>query len=144
MAMTEALVKDVNGLIGIWQPRKAYHIYPTYLEDLKKFLQERLRGPGSFFSGKRMSIEFVDGKGMDIGVRRKAGSAVESVGIVMKRDLITLGDLKVVMEQINQAEQVYPELFVILMGTQTADMESKLSTFLANKGPKVQITVVKK
>jgi hypothetical protein len=142
--MTEALVKDVSGLIGIWQPRKAYHIYPAYLDDLKKFLQERMKAPGGFFAGKKTSVEFVDGKGMDIGVKRKAGSAVESVGIVMKRDLITLGDLKLLMEQVNRAEQVYPELFVILMGTQTADMESKLSAFLANKGPKARITVVKK
>jgi len=142
--MTEALVKDVGGLIGIWQPRKAYHIYPTYLEDLKKFLQERMKVPGLFFSGKRTSIEFVDGKGMDIGVKRKAGSAVETVGIVMKRDLITLDDLKVLMDQIYRAEQEYPELFVILMGTQTADMEGKLSAFLANKGTKAKITVVKK
>ncbi|HMA05507.1 MAG TPA: hypothetical protein VKO45_06220 [Methanomicrobiales archaeon] len=142
--MTEALVKDVSGLIGIWQPRKAYHIYPTYLEDLKKFLQERMKAPGSFFSGKRANIEFVDGKGMNIGVKRKAGSAVEAVGIVMKRDLITLDDLKLLMDQINQAEQMYPELFVILMGTQTADMESKLGTFLANKDGKAKITVIKK
>ena len=142
--MAEALGKDVSGLIGIWQPRKAYHIYPAYLEDLKKFLQERMKAPGSFFAGRKAGIEFVDGKGMDIGVKRKSGSAVEAVGIVMKRDLLTLGDLKVLMEQIDRAEQAYPELFVILMGTQTADMEGKLATFLANKGGKAKITIAKK
>jgi hypothetical protein len=142
--MAETLVKDIGGLIGIWQPRKAYHIYPTYLDDLKKFLQERMKTPASFFAGKKASVEFVDGKGMDIGVKRKAGTSVESVGIVMKRDLLTLGDLRLLMEQINRAEKEYPELFVILIGTHTADMEAKLAAFLANKGPKAQITVVKK
>jgi hypothetical protein len=142
--VTGELVKDVNGLIGIWQPRKAYHIYPTYLDDLKKFLQERLRTPASFFSGKKTSVELVDGKGMDIGVKRKVGSSVEMVGIVMKRDLVSLADLKLLMDQIKGAEKDYPELFVVLMGTLTADMESKLGTFLANKGPGAKITVVKK
>jgi hypothetical protein len=142
--VTGELVKDVNGLIGIWQPRKAYHIYPTYLDDLKKFLQERLKTPKSFFSGKKTSVELVDGKGMDIGVKRKVGSSVETVGIVMKRDLVSLADLRLLMDQINGAEKDYPELFVVLMGTLTADMESKLGTFLANKGPGAKITVVKK
>jgi hypothetical protein len=142
--MADALVKDIGGLIGSWQPRKAYHIYPTYLEDLKKFIREGLKPAGGFFAGKRTSVELIDGKGMDIGVKRRAGSAVESVGIVMKRDLLTLADLKVLMEQINQAEKEYPDLFVILIGTQTADMENKLAAFLGNKGAGAKITIVKK
>jgi hypothetical protein len=145
MAMSADLMQDINGLIGIWQPRKTYHIGPNYLEDLKRFLKERMGTPAkSFFSGKKTSLEFVDGKGMDIGVKRKVGPSVESVGIVMKRDLTTLADLRLLMEQINHAEKDYPELFVILMGTLTADMESKLGAYLANKGPKAKITVVKK
>jgi len=142
--MADALVKDIGGLIGSWQPRKAYHIYPTYLDDLKKFLVERLKKPAGFFAGKRMAIEIIDGRGMDIGVRRKVGSVVESVGIVMKRDLLNLGDLKVLMDQIDCAAEAYQELFVILMGTQTTDMETKLAAFLANKGAGSKITVVKK
>jgi len=144
MVVTEALVKDISGLIGIWQPRKAYHIYPTYLDDLKKFLQERIKTPASFFSGKKTNLEFVDGKGMDIGVKRKLGPSVEAVGIVMKRDLATLADLKLLMEQINHAERDYQEMFVILMGTLTNDMEGKLGAFLANKDSKAKITIVKK
>ncbi|HVP25800.1 MAG TPA: hypothetical protein VMS81_07450 [Methanomicrobiales archaeon] len=142
--MAEALVKDIGGLIGIWQPRKAYHIYPTYLDDLKKFLHERMKAPGGFFAGKKAGVEIVDGKGMDIGVRRKAGTSVESVGIVMKRDLTNLGDLKLLMDQIDCAADAYPELFVILMGTQTADMEAKLAAYIANRGPGAKITTVKK
>jgi hypothetical protein len=142
--MAEALVKDIGGLIGTWQPRKAYHIYPTYLDDLKKFLQERMKTPASFFAGKKAGIEFVDGKGMNIGVKRKVGGSVEAVGIVMKRDLITLGDLKLLMDQITSAGKEYPELFVILMGTLTADMEAKLGAFLANRGPGAKVTIVKK
>jgi len=142
--MSADLVQDINGLIGSWQPRKTYHIGPNYLDDLKKFLQERMKTPASFFAVKRTSIEFVDGKGMDIGVRRKTGPSVEAVGIVMKRDLTTLADLRLLMEQINRAEKDYPELFVILMGTLTADMEGKLGAFLAIKGTNAKITVVKK
>ncbi len=142
--MTEALMKDVGGLIGTWQPRKAYHIYPLYLDDLKKFLKERLQIPGSFFSGKKTKVEFIDGKGMDIGVTRKTGAAVETVGIVMKRDLVTMADLKLLMDQISCAEQAYPEIYVVLMGTLTADMESKLDAFIANSGMKNKVTIVKK
>jgi hypothetical protein len=142
--MSADLMQDINGLIGIWQPRKTYHIGPNYLEDLKKFLRERMTPAKSFFTGKKASVEFVDGKGMDIGVKRKVGPSVESVGIVLKRDLATLADLRLLMEQINHAEKDYQELFVILMGTLTADMESKLGAFLANKGPKAKISVVKK
>jgi len=142
--MAEPLVKDIGGLIGSWQPRKAYHIYPTYLDDLKKFLVERLKKPAGFFAGKRMAIDIVDGKGMDIGVRRKVGSVVESVGIVMKRDLLNLGDLKVLMDQIDCAAEMYPDLFVVLIGTQTADMEAKLAAFLSNRAPQAKVTIVKK
>jgi hypothetical protein len=137
-------MQDINGLIGIWQPRKTYHIGPNYLDDLKRFLQEKLITPKTFFSGKKTAIEFVDGKGMDIGVRRKVGPSVEAVGIVMKRDLTTLADLKLLMEQINHAEKNYQEMFVILMGTLTNDMEAKLGAFLANRGSKAKITIVKK
>jgi hypothetical protein len=137
-------MQDINGLIGIWQPRKTYHIGPNYLDDLKRFLQEKLITPKAFFSGKKTAIEFVDGKGMDIGVRRKVGPSVEAVGIVMKRDLTTLADLKLLMEQINHAEKNYQEMFVILMGTLTNDMEAKLGAFLANRGSKAKITIVKK
>jgi hypothetical protein len=144
MAMSADLMQDISGLIGIWQPRKTYHIGPNYLEDLKKFLRERMTPAKSFFGGKKTSIEFVDGKGMDIGVRRKVGPSVEAVGIVMKRDLATLADLRLLMEQINHAEKDYQELFVILMGTLTADMESKLAAFLGNKAAKGKITLVKK
>ena len=143
--MSAALMQDISGLIGIWQPRKTYHIGPNYLEDLKKFLRERMATPAkSFFAAKKASLEFVDGKGMDIGVKRKTGAQVEAVGIVMKRDLATLADLKLLMEQINHAGKEYPEIFVILMGTLTADMEGKLGAFIANKGPGAKITVVKK
>ena len=142
--MAEALGKDVSGLIGIWQPRKAYHIYPAYLEDLKKFLQERMKAPGSFFAGRKAGIEFVDGKGMDIGVKRKTGPQVEAVGIVMKRDLDTLADLRLLMGQVDHAAKDYQEVFVILMGTLTADMEAKLGGFLANRGPGAKVTIVKK
>ncbi len=144
--MSAALMQDISGLIGVWQPRKTYHIGPNYLEDLKKFLKERMATPAkSFFSGgRKTTLEFVDGKGMDIGVRRKVGPQVEAVGIVMKRDLTDLADLRLLMEQINHAEKDYPELFVILMGTLTADMEAKLGAFLANKGAGSKITVVKK
>jgi len=143
--MSADLMQDISGLIGTWQPRKAYHIGPNYLDDLKRFLQDRMKPGGrSFFSGKKTVLEVVDGKGMDIGVKRKVGSSVEAVGIVMKRDLATLADLRLLMEQISHAENDYQELFVILMGTLTADMESKLGTFLANRGPGARITVVKK
>ena len=144
--MSAALMQDIGGLIGTWQPRKTYHIGPNYLEDLKKFLQDRMKAPAkSFFSGgRKTTLEFVDGKGMDIGVRRKVGPQVEAVGIVMKRDLTTLADLKLLMDQIDHAEKDYPELFVILMGTLTSDMEAKLGAFIANKGPGARITVVKK
>jgi hypothetical protein len=142
--MSAALMQDISGLIGIWQPRKTYHIGPNYLEDLKRFLQERMTPAKSFFGGKKTAIEFVDGKGMDIGVRRKVGPSVEAVGIVMKRDLATLADLRLLMEQVNHAEKDYQEIFVILMGTLTNDMEGKLGGFLANKGAKAKITVVKK
>jgi hypothetical protein len=144
LAMSADLMQDINGLIGIWQPRKTYHIGPNYLDDLKKFLQEKLITPKSFFSGKKTAIEFVDGKGMDIGVKRKIGPSVEAVGIVMKRDLTTLADLKLLMEQINRAERDYQEMFLVLMGTLTTDMEGKLGAFLANKGLKAKITIVKK
>jgi len=142
--MSADLMQDINGLIGIWQPRKTYHIGPNYLDDLKRFLQEKLITPKAFFSGKKTAIEFIDGKGMDIGVKRKIGPSVEAVGIVMKRDLATLADLKLLMEQINHAEKDYQEMFVVLMGTLTNDMEGKLGAFLANRTPKAKITVVKK
>jgi hypothetical protein len=142
--MSADLMQDINGLIGIWQPRKTYHIGPNYLDDLKRFLQEKMITPKAFFSGKKTAIEFIDGKGMDIGVKRKVGPSVEAVGIVMKRDLATLADLRLVIDQISRAERDYQELFLILMGTLTADMEGKLGAFLANKGPIAKITIVKK
>jgi hypothetical protein len=144
LAMSAALMQDIGGLIGIWQPRKTYHIGPNYLEDLKKFLQERLAPAKSFFAGKKTAVEFVDGRGMDIGVKRKTGASTEAVGIVMKRDLATLADLRLLMEQVNHAEKAYPELFVVLMGSLTPDMEAKLGGFIASKGPGARITVVKK
>ncbi len=143
--MSAALMQDIGGLIGIWQPRKTYHIGPNYLEDLKKFLKERMAAPAkSFFAAKKTSLEFVDGKGMDIGVKRKTGTQVEAVGIVMKRDLNDLADLRLLMEQVNHAEKDYQEVFVILMGTLNADMEAKLGAFLANKGAGSKITLVRK
>jgi hypothetical protein len=145
LAMSAALMQDIGGLIGTWQPRKTYHIGPNYLEDLKKFLQERMATPAkSFFASKKAGLEFVDGKGMDIGVKRRTGAQVEAVGIVMKRDLANLGDLRLVMEQIDHAGKEYQEIFVILMGTLTADMETKIGAFIANKGAGAKITVVKK
>ena len=142
--MSADLMQDINGLIGIWQPRKTYHIGPNYLEDLKKFLRERMAPARPLFGGRKGALEFVDGKGMDIGVKRKVGPQVEAVGIVMKRDLTTLADLKLLMEQINHAEKDYQEMFVILMGTLTNDMEAKLGAFLAVRDSKAKITVVKK
>jgi hypothetical protein len=143
--MSAALMQDIGGLIGTWQPRKTYHIGPNYLEDLKKFLKERMAAPAkSFFGAKKTSLEFVDGTGMDIGVKRKTGAQVESVGIVMKRDLATLADLRLLMGQVDHAAKEYQEVFVILMGTLTADMEAKLGAYLANKGAVANVTVVKK
>ncbi|HUK38337.1 MAG TPA: hypothetical protein VLV30_04400 [Methanomicrobiales archaeon] len=141
--MSASLVQDIGGLIESWQPRKTYHIGPSYLDDLKKYLQDRMAAPASFF-GRRPTIEFSDGKGMDIGVRRKTGAASEAVGIVMKRDLATLADLKVLMEQVVLAGKNYSEVFLILMGTSTADMETKLGSFLANRGGGPKVTIIKK
>jgi len=143
--MSAELMQDIGGLIGTWQPRKSYHIGPNYLDDLKKYLQEQMQPSAkSFFSGRRTSLEVVDGKGMGISVKRKTGTQAETVGIVMKRDLADLLDLRLVMGQIDQAVKDYPELFVILMGKLIPDMEGKLGAFLANKGSGVKITVVKK
>ncbi|HMK15730.1 MAG TPA: hypothetical protein VK450_02290, partial [Methanomicrobiales archaeon] len=74
LAMSADLMQDIGGLIALWQPRKTYHIGPNYLGDLKKFLQDQMKPPaGSFFAGKKTAVEFVDGRSMDIGVKRKAG-----------------------------------------------------------------------
>ena len=141
--MSADLMQDIGGLIALWQPRKTYHIGPNYLGDLKKFLQDQMK-PASFFAGRRVALEFVDGKSMDIGVKRKTGAQMETVGIVMKRDLTTLADLRVLMEQVNRAEKEYQGIYVILMGILTSEMEDKLRAFVANKGPGAKITIVKK
>ena len=143
--MSEDLMADIGGLIAQWQPRKAYHIGPNYLGDLKKFLQDQMKPrPGSFFGGKKATLEFVDGRSMDIGVKRKSGQSAESVGIVMMRDLTSLADLRVLMEQVNRAGQEYGGLFVILMGTMISEMEEKFGAFVKNKGPGAKISIVKK
>jgi len=141
--MSANLVQDIGGLIGSWQPRKTYHIGPNYLDDLKRYIKDRMTAPASFF-GRRPTIEFSDGRAMDIGIRRKTGTVSEAVGIVMKPDLATVADLKVLMEQIALAGKNYPEVFLVLMGTITADMEAKLGSFLANRGGGPKVTIVKK
>ena len=142
-AMSTALMQDIGRLIGTWQPRKTYHIGPNFLEDLKKYLQNQMK-PTSFSAGRRISLEVVDARGMGIGVKRKTVNQVETVGIVMKRDLADLMDLRLVMDQVDQAAKDYPELFVILMGNLVPDLEAKLAAFLANRGAVAKITVVKK
>jgi hypothetical protein len=143
--MTTQLLKDMSGLIANWQPRKVYHSAPRYLDDLKKFVQDKMAIPPALrFSAKKTAVEFVDGGTLDFGVNRKTAAASESVGIIMKRDLLTLPDLKLLMAQITQEEGKYGEVILLLLGEINADMEAKLQHFLDGRKSKTTFTVMKK
>ena len=145
LAMTTQLLKDMSGLISSWQPRKVYHSAPRYLDDLKKFVQEKMAMPPALrFSGKKTAVEFVDGGTLDFGVNRKTAAATESVGIIMKRDLMTLPDVKLLMAQIQQEEGKFGEVILLVLGEINADMESKLQHFLEGRKSKTTFTVMKK
>ncbi|MDD1659748.1 MAG: hypothetical protein LUQ62_00910 [Methanomicrobiales archaeon] len=135
----------MSGLISSWQPRKVYHSAPRYLDDLKKFVQEKMAMPPALrFSGKKTAVEFVDGGTLDFGVNRKTAAATESVGIIMKRDLMTLPDVKLLMAQIQQEEGKFGEVILLVLGEINADMESKLQHFLEGRKSKTTFTVMKK
>jgi hypothetical protein len=143
--MTTQLLKDVSGLITNWQPRKVYHSAPRYLDDLKKFVQEKMAMPPALrFSGKKTAVEFVDGGTLDFAVNRKTAAATESVGIIMKRDLLTLPDVKLLMTQIQQEEGKFGEVILLILGETNADMESKMQHFLEGRKSKTPFTVMKK
>jgi hypothetical protein len=144
--MTTQLMKDVSGLITSWQPRKVYHSAPRYLDDLKKFVQEKMALPPAlrFSGGKKTAVEFVDGGTLDFGVNRRTTAATESVGIIMKRDLLTLPDLRLIMAQIQQEEGKFAEVILLILGEVNADMEVKLQHFLNARKSRTTFTVMKK
>ena len=144
--MTTQLMKDMTGLITSWQPRKVYHSAPRYLDDLKKFVMEKMALPPAlrFSAPKKAAVEFVDGGTLDFGVNRKTGTASESVGVIMKRDLLALPDLKLLMAQIQQEDGKFGEVILLILGQVNPDMEAKLTHFLGERKTKTAYCVMKK
>jgi hypothetical protein len=100
--------------------------------------------PALRFSGKKTAVEFVDGGTLDFSVNRKTAAASESVGIIMKRDLLTLADLKLLMAQVQQEESKFHEVILLILGEVNADMEGKLQHFLEGRKSKTTFSVMKK
>ena len=144
--MTTQLMKDMTGLITTWQPRKVYHSPPRYLDDLKKFVMEKMALPPAlrFSASRKTAVEFVDGGTLDFGVNRKTGTATESVGIIMKRDLLTLPDLRLLMAQIQQEDGKFGEVILLVLGEVNPDMEAKLNHFLTERKSRSAFCVMKK
>lgn len=143
--MSDALYQDVLKLVQSWTPRKVYHTESRYLDDLKSFVESKFTSRRDFFtSPKRTSYTITDGPSLNIGIARKQGQEVESLGIIFRKDLQQLATLKRLIDQIEQEEGKYQNLVVLLLGETNQELREKLDAFLARMNQKNKITLIQK
>ncbi len=144
--MSDALYQDVLQLVNSWTPRKVYHTESRYLDDLKEFIQNKFSSMTrkELFSPRRASYTIMDGASLSMGISKKTGQDVESLGIIFRKDLQHLAGLKRLIDQIEKEEAKYPALIVLLHGNTNADLRTKLETFLSGKNQKGRITLIQK
>jgi len=143
--MAIGLIQDATQFIENWVPRKVYHTEARYLDDLKMQMQKKFIVKQPFMmAAKKVLFSIDDGHGFNIGVIKKIGPDVEALGIIFKKDLQQLGELKRLITQIEQEEKKFNNLIVLLMGKTDIDMKEKLTAYLLGRGLESNILIVTK
>jgi hypothetical protein len=141
--MTTGLVEETTRFIEEWEPMKKYHFEAKYLDDLKAQLTRKFKPDKAYYAAiKKSSITIEDGDGLDIAIRRKSGTEEENVGIIFKKDLRQLDELKRLMAQIEKEGERFRNILVVLYGTTDGEIREKLSTFLNGRERKATVTVI--
>lgn len=143
--MTAGMIQEATHFIEDWVPRKEYHIEARYLDDLKMQLQRKFVVKQPFMAAARKaSVIIEDGKGLDMGIKRKVGQEEESLGIIFKKDLQQLGELRRLISQIEEYERRFKNTVIILLGAPDSDIKEKLNAFLSGRGAGKSVTVISK
>lgn len=143
--MAAGLIQEAMHVIEDWVPKKEYHIEARYLDDLKIMLQRKFAVKQPFMAaGRKASVTIEDGNGLDMGIKRKVGQEEESLGIIFKKDLQQLNELRRLIAQIEGYERRFKNTVVILLGASDSDMKEKLNTFLSGHGAGKSVTVISK
>ena len=143
--MSTGLVEETTQFIQDWNPMKEYHFEARYLDDLKMQMQRKFTIRQTFVpASKRVSMAIEDGPSMDIGIKKKVGQQVESVGVIFKKNFQRLDELQQLIKQIQAKEKRYTNILVILFGDTDAEMKGKLESFLSMQEPKIKIQIISK
>jgi UDP-N-acetyl-D-mannosaminuronic acid transferase (WecB/TagA/CpsF family) len=141
--MSTGLAQEATQFIEEWVPMKKYHFEAKYLDDLKAQLTRKFTAEKAYYAAiKKSSVIVEDGEGLDISIRKKAGAEVEQVGIIFKKDLRHLPDLKRLLTQIEKEGEKFKNILVVLYGDTDAEIREKLNSFLNGHQQKSTITVI--
>jgi UDP-N-acetyl-D-mannosaminuronic acid transferase (WecB/TagA/CpsF family) len=141
--MSTGLVEETTQFIKEWEPMKKYHFEAKYLDDLKAQLTRKFKPDKAYYAAiKKSSIIIEDGEGLDIAIRKKVGAEEEQVGIIFKKDLQQLVDLKRLMMQIEKEEEKFTNILVVLYGDTDGEIREKLNSYLNGRKQKAMVTVI--
>jgi hypothetical protein len=140
--MSTGLVEETTEFIETWVPMKKYHFEAKYLDDLKAQLIRKFKPDKAYYAAiKKSSITVEDGEGLDIAIKKKIGAEEEDLGIIFKKDLQHLPELKRLMDQIEKEEGQFKHIVIVLYGDTDAEIRGKLDSFL-NGQKKATVTVI--
>jgi UDP-N-acetyl-D-mannosaminuronic acid transferase (WecB/TagA/CpsF family) len=141
--MSTGLVEETTQFIQEWEPMKKYHFEAKYLDDLKAQLTRKFKPDKAYYAAiKKSSITIEDGEGLDIAIRKKVGAEEERVGIIFKKDLQQLAELKRLMTQIEKEEEQFKNILVVLYGDTDGEIREKLESYLNGRKQKATVTII--
>jgi UDP-N-acetyl-D-mannosaminuronic acid transferase (WecB/TagA/CpsF family) len=141
--MSTGLFEEATQFIEEWEPLKKYHFEAKYLDDLKAQLTRKFKPDKAYYAAiKKSSITIEDGEGLDIAIRKKAGTEEEKVGIIFKKDLQQLDELKRLMAQIEKEGEQFNNILVVLYGNTDGEIREKLNSFLNGRQRKAAVTII--
>jgi hypothetical protein len=141
--MSTGLVEETTQFIEEWEPMKKYHFEAKYLDDLKAQLIRKFKPDKAYYAAiKKSSITIEDGEGLDIAIRKKVGAEEERVGIIFKKDLRQMAELKRLMTQIEKEEEQFKNILVVLYGETDGDIQEKLNSYLNGRKQKAVVTII--
>ncbi len=143
--MSTGLVEETTQFIQDWNPMKEYHFEARYLDDLKEQMKRKFTVRQPFVpASKRVSVAIEDGPSMEIGIKKKIGQQEESLGVIFKKNLQRLDELRLLIQQIQDEEKRHKTILVILFGETDGEMKGKLESFLSMQESKVNIQIITK
>jgi UDP-N-acetyl-D-mannosaminuronic acid transferase (WecB/TagA/CpsF family) len=141
--MSTGLVEETTQFIETWEPMKKYHFEAKYLDDLKAQLIRKFKPDKAYYAAiKKSSITIEDGEGLDIAIRKKVGAEEEQVGIIFKKDLQQLDQLKRLMAQIEKEGAQFKHILIVLYGDTDGEIRDKLSSYINGRQQKAMVTVI--